>query len=267
MNILDKLNHKSEWKLKNIAFSYPGDVFEEFWVMRSWELITISSWSNQWKTTFVYRILEENKTKWTAMINMEFDLEEWFAFEYFKSLWIPDNKLKLMWTDEKPLTEQEEYWLQEYIKKRKSAVEIHDLTQQSTADSVIKLLLKLYSEWKTLVAIDSLTSIDWVADSIWKQVDMMQRLRNFVTDTWMSVILIHHFNKWGKTYSWSAKIKDLSNVLINIYFMIDIFDMPYRLFVLDKDKAFWQKKILHIRYSRWDYVLVPEIEEWELPDL
>jgi hypothetical protein len=62
--------------------------------------------------------------------------------------------------------------------------------------------------------------------------------------------LIHHFNKAGTTFSGSAKIKDLASVMIEIEACEDNMLIPYRIFVLKKDKAFSYEKEVHVYFVK-----------------
>jgi hypothetical protein len=39
--------------------------------------------------------------------------------------------------------------------------------------------------------------------------------------------------------------------------------IPYRIFVLKKDKAFSYEKEVHVYFVKWEYVLVPDNDRWE----
>lgn len=264
MSILDKLNGSTFKKLHDRWYTYPSmDMNDEFWWLRSEDLVVIASPPNMWKTTFVYKILEDNSHKGTAMVNMEFNLENGFRYEFFRSLWYASNRIKKIWTDEMPMTEQESMGLARYIKKRRECVDIHTMKQKAKLPDVMDKFWELARAGKEVIALDSLTSINGVWDSLWLQIEAMQEMRNFCEETGIVVILIHHFNKEGKSYSGSGKIRDLASVLMEIVRLTDNEMRPYRLFILKKDKAIAEEKELHQYFVKWEYVSVPKRSQWE----
>jgi hypothetical protein len=107
---------KSDWEklFSNLGYHYPYWPFtNKFGWFRSEELVLISAWPNHWKTTFVLNTLKRNKQegKKVAIINMEFELDQTFHNEYFKAKWYRHSELKLLWTDQKPFTQEEKDWL------------------------------------------------------------------------------------------------------------------------------------------------------------
>lgn len=248
---------KITWK----AYDYPDWPFErDFWCLKSWELVLIAAASNNGKTSFVLNLLKKNYNQWkkVGMINMEFDLEDWFRTEFFRARWVRDADIKKQDTDKCPIDAKTKKELNEYIAKRKSEVDIIDMDQSTPLDNIMNQLRTMKKMWYTLVAVDSLSSIWKCSDSLDAQNDAMKEMLNFCKSTWMVVILIHHFNKWWKQYSWSTKIKDLSNVMIQIFAAESIKGSRYRVFTLEKDKPHQDVPKCHTYYNRWNYVEVPE---------
>lgn len=264
---MDKVVHEitQDWPIfANLWYVYPDWPFEHhFWTFKSWELFMVASASNQWKTSFVLQTLKANKLhpiapKIWAVINMEFDLDDWFRYDWLRTKWFKNSEVKKIGTDLRPFTEEEEIAINAYVHKRRNEIKIIDKPQNTNIDDIFETLLELAHEWVSCVAIDSLSSIEWVSDDYKTQVNALKKFRNFCTKTWMFIILIHHFNKTWKEYSGSWKIKDLCNGTIEIFPATDNNWERYRRFELTKDKPHNKVMIANSYYHNWIYMEVPE---------
>lgn len=243
----------------SLGYKYPKGPFnDKRWGFKSGELIMISSGSNQGKTTYVLEILKANQKlgKKVGIINMEFDLIDTFHNEFFRAKGYDNNQLKLIGTDLMPISEETQKRLNKYIEKRKEEVPIVDLSQNSSFDMIVDKVKQMWNEGYSLIAVDSLSSIGDTASELRSQIEIIQKLRDFCTETGMVIILIHHFNKWGKEYSGSAKLRDLCNITIEIRPATDKNGEKYRIFELSKDKAHIEVIQCHCYLDWWEYLEV-----------
>ena len=248
---------KYEKLFSKIGYRYPWqDMENAFWCIVSGELVLIAAATNKGKTSFWLNILKQNKDKKVWLLNMEFEISDTFRFQFLRSKWYKDHEIKKIWTNLHPVSKEEEE-IQEYIDKRMKEISTHNLPQNTDIDTVMEKLYSLWQEWYSMIMFDSLSSVKW-----WNtnegQEEIVKRLRNFCTDTWIVVLLIHHFNKWGKTESGSQKISDLANVHINIHSAEDAHNIYYRVFILKKDKPHSKEVDFHWYMDlAWIYTEVP----------
>jgi len=249
---------KYEKLFSKIGYRYPWqDMENAFWCIVSGELVLIAAATNKGKTSFWLNILKQNKGKKVWLLNMEFEISDTFRFQFLRSKWYKDHEIKKIWTNLHPISEEEEKEIQEYIDKRMKEISTYNLPQNTDIDTVMEKLYSLWQEWYSMIMFDSLSSVKW-----WNtnegQEEIVKRLRNFCTDTWIVVLLIHHFNKWGKTESGSQKISDLANVHINIHSAEDAHNIYYRVFILKKDKPHSKEIEFHWYMDlAWIYTEVP----------
>ena len=238
-------------RLMSIGYQYPDWPFEyEFGCLKWGELVMVAAPTNVWKTTFIVMLIKKNTDHWKNiwMINMEFDLDDWFRYDYLRTKWYKDNQIKMMLTDLWDITEEMKAEMEEYVIKRRSEIDITQVEQGTSVQEVFETIERLRQEGKTAVVIDSFAWIWNCSKDIKEQDHVIKQLRNYVTETWMLVILVHHFNKWGKEYAWSATIKYLCNVVIGIRPACTHIWVPYRLFTLEKDKSHSEVIEAHTMY-------------------
>lgn len=246
---------------ENLWYVYQDDLFSQsWWTIRSEELCMVAAATNKWKTTFVLQILKANASigKKVCILNMEFDLDWTFRTEFFRARWYKNSEIKKLGTDLSPLDEQTQQSLEAYITKRRSEVKIYDLQQNTTLDEMMKRITKLASEGYSMIAIDAFSWIAGCAGNLDAQIEAMQAFRDFCNQTGVVIILVHHFNKWGKEYAGSGKIKDLCNVAIEITSAEDMYWWRYRTFKLSKDKPHSEEIAINATYKDGKYEEVPK---------
>lgn len=234
-----------------IWYRYPWDYLcEEFWSLVSWEIVLIAAPTNVGKTSMGVSILRENLDKKAALLNMEFDISDTYRFQFLRSKWYKDSQLKAVWTNLMPIDESLKNEIDAFVDKKMSDIPTFTMHQDVPIDDVMVKLDEMIGKWYSMIMVDSLSSIKWWNTNEWQEL-IMKYFRNFATDTWVCLLVIHHFNKSWKTESGSQKISDLSNVVLHMFPAEDWNWWKYRVIVLKKDKAHSDRVICHIRQAIW----------------
>ena len=221
-----------------LSFLYPWECFDEFDSFLSWEFFMVASESNVWKSTFVNAIWqlawEECKV---AYINMEFRIDEMLEIFYKRAIWCTDKNIVRKWSKRDPFTEYEESCLESYKLKCKEKIDYFELSQWVELDVVHKKINELIEKWYNLIIIDSFSSIADASDNLNTQIEIARLFHEIPkNNTNVTLLVVHHFSKVGKTYAGSGKIKDLSNRFIEIRRCQNDDWISYRKFMLTKSK-------------------------------
>jgi len=272
--ILDTFNIKSETVLKSHAiknkipkleydkvwYIYGNETFDAFDCMMSWELVTIVAESNSGKTTFAMDIIQANAKlgkKW-FYINLEFPIE---TMREWRRLFL-NNKKKRNLTDLEPLTRDEKYQKDKYVKEKLAQFDYHNAPKGMELDDIVDLIVEKQKEWYWLIVIDTFSRILWNLDSAIARTNQnktMEILQALWQNLWIVIINLHHTNrKW--TFEWSQKIMDLSNVFIIMTRDEDMDWNRMTLFDLTKDKFIGSIE-LETYYRKHEYSLTPPLKE------
>lgn len=218
IQIEDKQNKteipKKQYKL--LWFTYGWDCFEKFDCFMSWELVTVVAESNSGKTTFAMDIIKENANRWVKAlyINLEFPIETvWKQRRLYLN-----GKKKRNLTDLDPLSNEEEYEMERYVKDNLSKFEYYNEPKGIELERLIQKIIEYNDKWYVLFVIDTFSRITGNLDSKishTNQNQSMERLQELCQNTWIAIVNLHHTNK-KKEFEGSQKIHDLSNVFIMI---------------------------------------------------
>lgn len=233
----------------NLWYRYWWSIFDDvFENLRSWELCVIASPTNLWKSTFAQKILQRNPDKKSLYLNFEFDLDKWYEDARKRKKWY---KVKEKWTDLDPYSEEDKKELELYIDACKRKIEVKNLMQWEKLQVVIDTIVEYMNKWYSLFVIDTFSSI-WWADSREQQNMIIRKLHDLTKQTWICLIVVHHYNKTWQKIAWSQKISDLANVVISIEYK-DFGNIEWSEFSLLKEKAlYWTKKVECI-FKDWEY--------------
>lgn len=260
-NIIPMIEDSENWE-RSKYYYYADEMFDQwFWWIKEWELTVIASDGNGWKTTFCIKMLERNllKNKKWMMINLEFDVDDVHRYNFWRRFWIPENEIKLQWTEED--TRNSDLVLSEcekYIKKQREKILVVEWKQKiCTMENIVEMVMEYHSKWYWLIVIDSFSSIGDNASDLNAQSKSMQIFHELCKSTWVCIVLIHHFNKWWNEFSWSKKIYDLSNNFIQIHTAVDWNYNKVTAFVQMKDKSKKEKSVVYWYFRNWDYEEMP----------
>lgn len=235
-------------------FLYPAPVFDDvFRCFMAWELVTICAEPNSWKTTFALDILTRNKNeknrKW-FYINLEFNIRNVWRQRWLYTHWF--DKLNL--TDLAPLSADDRAKMDMFVDRELAKFDYVNEPTGLDLNEVAEILIDKAKEWYELVVIDTLWDIHWNSwDNSWStQNNTMQVLQSIAQKTWIAIILLHHMNKNWK-YSGSAKIKDYSNVFIEVSTEVDADMETYTEYQMTKDKFLGNDKVVDCYYDWWAY--------------
>lgn len=243
-------------KKEMLDFSYPWDVFWPFGSLSSWEFCLISSPTNAGKSTLANKIAEVNAKDYkVAYINLEFPIDEMLTIYYKRSIWCTDFNIKRKGSNKDPYTPEEEEGLARYLKKSKEKVNYFDMQQWTPIADIIELIWDLYSKWYRLFVVDSFSSIWSAKDDLKAQNEVISAFHEIVKKLSILIVWVHHFNKYSWKSSWSQKIEDLSNVVINITPKVDHNWCSYREIAIIKDKNFWEQKEIKVVFQNGEYDL------------
>jgi len=237
-------------------FVFPSENFNnpsnDFWVMMSWELITVVAESNSWKTTFAMDTIAKNSKlgRKCFYINLEFAIET-----MRKSRWLWLNwKKKENLTDLNPLTEEEEKEMNKYVEENLKKFDYYNNANWISLDKLVNLISEKALEWYELFVIDTFSRIEWNLNSQiarTSQNKCMETLQEMAQRLDIAIMVLHHTNRaW--TFEGSQKIMDLSNMFILIEKDIDWEWEEYRRYKLMKDKYTTNKEV-ELYYHGWKY--------------
>lgn len=222
------------------GFFYPAPVFDDvFRCFMAGELVTICAESNSWKTTFALDILTRNKNlsgRKGFYVNLEFDIRNVWRQRRLSSHWF--DKLNL--TDIAPLSAEDKASMDSFVDWELSKFDTFNEPTWIELEALVDLLLGKVKEGYELVVIDTLWDIHWFSgvNSWSNQNRTMQTLQALAHNTWLAIVLLHHKNKKGD-FSGSNKIKDFSNVFIEVESDVDADFEQYTTYSLTKDKFLW----------------------------
>lgn len=247
-----------------LSFLYPWDCFNKFDSFKSWEFFMVASESNVWKSTFVNEICQLAGQEYkVAFINIEFRIDEMLEVFFKRAIWCTDETIVRKWTNRLPYTDMEAIGLKSYITKCKEKVDYFEMQQwvelQKVQDKINELIRLKYN----LIVVDSFSSIADASDNLTTQIDIARLFHEVAKNTNVTLLVVHHFSKWGKWYAWSAKIKDLSNRFIEIQrWVTDEWD-HYRKFILTKSKEHREIMEVNTIFQEHKYLLYDvEKDEW-----
>lgn len=237
-------------------FVFPSENFNnpnnDFWVMMSWELITVVAESNSWKTTFAMDTIAKNSKlgRKCFYINLEFAIET-----MRKSRWLWLNwKKKENLTDLNPLTEEEEKEMNKYVEENLKKFDYYNNANWISLDKLVNLISEKALEWYELFVIDTFSRIEWNLNSQiarTSQNKCMETLQEMAQRLDIAIMVLHHTNRaW--TFEGSQKIMDLSNMFILIEKDVDWEWEEYRRYKLMKDKYTTNKEV-ELYYHGWKY--------------
>ncbi len=236
------------------GFLYPASSFDEvFRCFMAGELVTICAESNSWKTTFALDIITRNnkeKGRKGFYVNLEFDIRNVWRQRWLSSHWY--DKLNL--TDLSPLPADDRAMMDSYVDIELGKFDTYNEPNWIELEDLVDILIERVKNWYELVVIDTLWDIRWFsgANSWSNQNRVMQTLQAVSHNTWLAIVLLHHMNrKW--VFSGSNKIKDYSNVFIEVESNIDGEDKPFTTYRLTKDKFLWNDKEVSVYYNGWAY--------------
>ena len=247
--IIPELNYdETKW------FLYPAPVFDDvFRCFMAWELVTVCAEPNSWKTTFALDILTRNKNeknrKW-FYINLEFNIKNVRRQRWLSRHWF--DKLNL--TDLSPLSSEDRAKMDMFVDSELAKFDYVNEPTWMELEEVADILINRAKDWYELVVIDTLWDIHWNswANSRSTQNHTMQVLQSIAQRTGLAIVLLHHMNrKWS--YSGSAKIKDYSNVFIEVSTAVDANMESYTEYEMTKDKFLWNDKVVDCYYDWWSY--------------
>lgn len=235
-------------------FLYPAKVFDDvFRCFMAWELVTVIAEPNSWKTTFALDTLNRNKTeKWRKgfYINLEFNIRNVWRQRRLARHWF--DKLNL--TDLSPLSPADRTAMDLFVDWELSKFDyVNEPTWMELTD-LAHMLIEKAQEWYELAVIDTFWDIRWNSwSNSWSQQNKtMQLLQSIAQNTWMAIMVLHHMNKNWK-FSWSQKIKDYSNVFIEVSTQIDWNMEVYTEYEMTKDKFLGNDKVVDCYYHNWAY--------------
>ncbi len=129
------------------------------------------------------------------------------------------------------------------------------MQQWTPIADIIELIWDLYSKWYRLFVVDSFSSIWSAKDDLKAQNEVISAFHEIVKKLSILIVWVHHFNKYSWKSSWSQKIEDLSNVVINLTPKIDHNWCSYREIAIIKDKNFWEQKEIKVVFQHGEYDL------------
>lgn len=235
------------------GFLYPAPSFDEvFRCFMAWELVTIVAESNSWKTTFALDILARNKNEKNRKgfyINLEFDIRNVWRQRRLSAHWF--DKMNL--TDLSPLSASDKASMDSFVNNELSKFDFFNEPTWLELEPLVDLLLDKVKSGYEIAVIDTLWDIHWFsgAKSWSNQNTTMQTLQAVAHNTWLAIVLLHHMNKRGE-FSGSNKIKDYSNVFIEVESSVDEDWNPISEYHLKKDK-FLKERDLRCYYNWWKY--------------
>lgn len=247
-----------------LSFLYPWECFNKFDSFKSWEFFMVASESNVWKSTFVNEICQLAGQEYkVAFINIEFRIDEMLEVFFKRAIWCTDETIVRKWTNRLPYTEMEAIGLKSYIAKCKEKVDYFEMQQWVELQKVQEKINELIKLKYNLIVVDSFSSIADASDNLTTQIDIARLFHEVTKNTNVTILVVHHFSKWGKWYAWSAKIKDLSNRFIEIQrWVTDEWD-HYRKFILTKSKEHREIMEVNTVFQEHKYLLYDlEKDEW-----
>lgn len=253
-----------EEKKEVLSFLYPGECFNKFDSFRSGEFFMVASESNVGKSTFVNEIWQLAGSEYkVAFINIEFRIDEMLEIFFKRALWCTDDNIVRKWTNRNPYTELEILWLNAYIRRCKEKIDYFEMQQgvelQKVKEKIDELILLKYD----LIIIDSFSSIADASDNLNTQIEIARLFHEIAKNTNITLLVVHHFSKWWKTYAGSSKIKDLANRFIEIQRWQSDDMVFYRKFILTKSKE--HKEIMEVNtiFENHKYIWYDiERDEW-----
>lgn len=237
---------------KKIAIDYPGEAFDEFECIMTWELATIIAETNSWKTTFALDMIDRNSKKWIKgfYFNLEFAIETMWQSRW---LWF-HGKTKKDLTEDWNLTEEEIKDMEEYINNNLSKFQYFNSPNWISLQKLEQIIEVAAMDGFKFFIVDTFSRIhgNLEKDSRNSQNKCMEELQELAQRLNVAIIMLHHTNRqW--TREWSQKIMDLSNVFIMITKEEDWEWQEYRKYKLLKDKFVVNKEV-DVYYYWWKYV-------------
>ena len=201
-------------------FVFPSENFNnpnnDFWIMMSWELITVVAESNSWKTTFAMDTIAKNSKlgRKCFYINLEFAIE---TMRKSRWLWL-NKKKKENLTDLNPLTEEEEKEMNKYVEENLKNFDYYNNANWLSLDKLVNIISEKALEWYEFFVIDTFSRIEWNLNSQTARTSQnkcMETLQEMAQRLDIAIMVLHHTNRaW--TFEGSQKIMDLSNMFILI---------------------------------------------------
>lgn len=237
-------------------FVFPSENFNspsnDFWIMMSWELITVVAESNSWKTTFAMDTIAKNSKlgRKCFYINLEFAIE---TMRKSRWLWL-NKKKKENLTDLNPLTEEEEKEMNKYVEENLKKFDYYNNANWLSLDKLVNIISEKALEWYEFFVIDTFSRIEWNLNSQiarTSQNKCMETLQEMAQRLDIAIMVLHHTNRaW--TFEGSQKIMDLSNMFILIEKDVDWEWEEYRRYKLMKDKYTTNQEV-ELYYHGWKY--------------
>ena len=259
-------------KQKRTYTRWVPEMDELFWKVADKDLVVVTAWTNQWKTTFINFLANSN---WMSGKNVTYFTLELRAIEIkqryaFVRVWLNKNQF-----NEWDYTEEQKNKMLKIIDQYEDNFKLYDFDEYPDIDTLCKLIEDLHkNKWQTMFIIDNLWNIKSNKSELDTQSDITSRLQQLKNKHDICIILIHHNNKFKKKESiqdhslanmrWNQKIADNSNIVIELSRDYDdVTNQSTTKISQHKDTQWWVNKTVLLEYRRGEFLFLnEERDEW-----
>lgn len=269
-----KLLKEEEFSLDSIDFLetivYPiswwiDALDNDIWWQPQWKYVMLYWWPSTWKTTLTMQSAIVNQKLWNNPCYLSFEMpKKDFILQGMRTrAWI---EYKWVWEMIKPTPNQQSI-MKEFINSIRW-LEIKWFVSQPSLKEFKEIMNSLRWDKYKMIYIDNLWMI-WRQDGedemklYW---EISSFIKNFVDATWITVILLHHTNKWSEasnwkrwfsSFRWNWKIADDCDYVVQIQReFLDVWTQTT--IKIEKDRISWRNWYsLPLIFDRW-------IFKWEV---